>query len=241
MRANAMAVSGGRLVAEQVRIANASLASQAVGPPQQRRDVMRGRTWPQLGRKMLAARPLAGRRSRRTTACSARTRMPKGGDCCRSTRTSPGSGGLQPEYHDWAEPANDAGHTLAEVNFSLFFGLAVQAYESTLISDQTRFDRFSEGETSALSGQEQNGMQVFRGRGECTDCHLGPEFTFASYSALAARGALQRLRTNRLTDTGFVTPASAERGPRHRRQGRVRKPLSLAARQNPGNCSASPA
>ena len=29
-----------------------------------------------------------------------------------------------------------------EYNFSLFFGLAVQAYEATLVSDQTPFDRF---------------------------------------------------------------------------------------------------
>jgi cytochrome c peroxidase len=112
----------------------------------------------------------------------------------------------------------------------------VQAYESILISDQTRFDRFSDGETSALSGQEQNGMQVFRGRGECTDCHLGPEFTFASFSALAARGALQRLRTNRLTDTGFVhtgvRPSEEDSGLDDQDDFGV--PLSLAARQNSG-------
>ena len=29
-----------------------------------------------------------------------------------------------------------------EYNFSLFFGLAVQAYEATLVSDDTPFDRF---------------------------------------------------------------------------------------------------
>ena len=32
--------------------------------------------------------------------------------------------------------------SLIEYNFSLFFGLAVQMYEATLVSDDTPFDRF---------------------------------------------------------------------------------------------------
>ena len=35
------------------------------------------------------------------------------------------------------------GYTQMQMNFSLFFGLAVQAYEATLISDDTPFDRFN--------------------------------------------------------------------------------------------------
>ena len=33
-------------------------------------------------------------------------------------------------------------YTQMEYNFSLFFGLAVQLYEATLVADDTPFDRF---------------------------------------------------------------------------------------------------
>jgi hypothetical protein len=39
---------------------------------------------------------------------------------------------------------DESGHafTQAEFNFALFFALAIQAYESTLISEASRFDSF---------------------------------------------------------------------------------------------------
>ena len=39
----------------------------------------------------------------------------------------------------------------SEANFALFFGLAIQAYETTLVSDNTRLDQFLEGNQQALS------------------------------------------------------------------------------------------
>ena len=33
-------------------------------------------------------------------------------------------------------------YTLAQWNFSMFWGLAIQAYEATLVADETPFDRF---------------------------------------------------------------------------------------------------
>ena len=38
------------------------------------------------------------------------------------------------------------GFTQMEANFSLFWGLAIQLYEATLVSDQTPFDRFLGGD-----------------------------------------------------------------------------------------------
>jgi uncharacterized protein (TIGR03437 family) len=70
-----------------------------------------------------------------------------------------------------------------EANFSLFWGLAIQAYESTLVSDNTRLDQFLEGNQQALSALEQQGLQVFQdNRAQCTQCHQGAEFTAASYT-----------------------------------------------------------
>ena len=67
-----------------------------------------------------------------------------------------------------------------ELNFGLFFGLSVQLYESLLVSDQTPFDKYAEGNTSALTTQQQQGLQLFYGKAKCSACHVGAEFTGAS-------------------------------------------------------------
>ena len=71
-------------------------------------------------------------------------------------------------------------YTLMEYNFSLFFGLAVQAYESTLVSDNSPFDQYFEGNSSALSDRQKRGLKVFQNQGKCINCHGGAEFTNAS-------------------------------------------------------------
>ena len=49
-----------------------------------------------------------------------------------------------------------------EYNFSLFFGLAVQAYEATLVSDDTPFDRFlTDPVGTPLSAAAERGRQIF--------------------------------------------------------------------------------
>lgn len=67
-----------------------------------------------------------------------------------------------------------------EANFSLFFGLAIQMYESTLVSDDSPFDRYMAGASWALSKDQQEGMSLFFGKGKCANCHGGAEFTNAS-------------------------------------------------------------
>src|SRR5262252_1522915 len=74
-------------------------------------------------------------------------------------------------------------------NFSLFFGLAVQAYEATLVSDDTPFDRFQgapskgiQGNPNALTPSERNGLSIFVNAdsnlgGRCNNCHAAPVMT----------------------------------------------------------------
>jgi len=69
--------------------------------------------------------------------------------------------------------------SVMDYNFSLFFGLAVQLYESTLISNDSPFDRFMEGNSNALTAQQQQGMALFNTKG-CVRCHGGAETTNAS-------------------------------------------------------------
>src|SRR4029077_9404159 len=45
-------------------------------------------------------------------------------------------------------PANTQEYSLMEFNFSLFWGVAVQMYESTLVADQTPFDKYLEQQQS---------------------------------------------------------------------------------------------
>lgn len=93
-------------------------------------------------------------------------------------------------------------YTQMEYNFSLFFGLAVQAYESTLVSDNTPFDQFLAGNTSALTPEQQKGWDLFQNRAQCISCHVGSELTTASVSSVTANGRIRRLPSG-VQDTGF--------------------------------------
>ena len=70
--------------------------------------------------------------------------------------------------------------TLMDYNFSLFMGLSIQLYESTLVSNNTPFDQYMEGNSNALTSQQKLGKQLFEGKAKCISCHSGAEFTNAS-------------------------------------------------------------
>lgn len=53
---------------------------------------------------------------------------------------------------------------------------AIATYERTLISNQSRFDRFKRGDLDAMSQAEKDGMQLFIDVG-CAKCHNGPMFS----------------------------------------------------------------
>lgn len=54
---------------------------------------------------------------------------------------------------------------------------ALSSFVRSVLSGNSRFDRFVNGQRSALSPAEQRGLQVFRGKGNCTACHVGPNFS----------------------------------------------------------------
>jgi cytochrome c peroxidase len=75
--------------------------------------------------------------------------------------------------------------SLRDWNFSLFSGLAMQKYMSTLVADQTPFDKFQAGNINALTDPEKSGLSLFvntvpNGGANCNTCHTIPEFTRAS-------------------------------------------------------------
>lgn len=52
---------------------------------------------------------------------------------------------------------------------------AIAAYERTLITPNSAFDRYVKGEKGALTAQQQKGMKLFADLG-CVSCHSGPAF-----------------------------------------------------------------
>ena len=53
---------------------------------------------------------------------------------------------------------------------------AIAAYERTLITPNTPFDQYLEGDQSAISSQAKKGWKTFQKVG-CTTCHSGPNFS----------------------------------------------------------------
>ena len=77
---------------------------------------------------------------------------------------------------------NEMDMTLAEVTARV--GLspedisrALASYVRSILSGDSRFDRFVNGDRDALSSEQRAGLQIFRGKGNCTACHVGPNFT----------------------------------------------------------------
>jgi cytochrome c peroxidase len=56
---------------------------------------------------------------------------------------------------------------------------AIAAFERSVVSNDSRFDRWLAGDRRALSAAEFRGWQVFQDpqRGNCATCHAGPNFT----------------------------------------------------------------
>jgi cytochrome c peroxidase len=54
---------------------------------------------------------------------------------------------------------------------------ALASYVRSILSGDTPFDRFVNGHPRALSAEQQAGLAIFRTKGHCVACHVGPNFT----------------------------------------------------------------
>lgn len=177
----------GDVVKVQVRIDNASLASQAVGPPNNPFEMScDGRNFADLADKLQHLRPLAFQKVHREDSVLDRLRH-RSGVGLDTTYSALIKKAFRKEY--WAgegrfdangDPVRRGGYSQMEVNLPLFFGLAVQLYEATLVSDDAEFDDFMEGDNEALDEVQQFGLSVFLNEGKCINCHVGAEFTGAA-------------------------------------------------------------
>jgi cytochrome c peroxidase len=77
---------------------------------------------------------------------------------------------------------NEMDMTLDEVSARV--GLPVEevsrslaSFVRSLLSGNSSFDRFVSGNRDALTTEQQAGLQLFRGKANCTACHVGPTFS----------------------------------------------------------------
>jgi cytochrome c peroxidase len=66
----------------------------------------------------------------------------------------------------------------------LNISMALAAYERTVISGDSRFDRYAKGDKGALTKEEKQGLVLFVGKARCARCHSGPNFTDNNFHSI---------------------------------------------------------
>jgi len=77
-----------------------------------------------------------------------------------------------PDYVQLFDEVFNESNPISEVNMAK----AIAAFERTLITSETRFDKYISGDDSAISLSEQEGYRLFIAKG-CGKCHNGPMFS----------------------------------------------------------------
>ena len=54
---------------------------------------------------------------------------------------------------------------------------AIAAFERSIVSAPSSYDRYVSGDGSAMNAAAVRGLRLFNGKGHCTPCHSGPEFS----------------------------------------------------------------
>ena len=140
-----------------VQIDNASLASQAVGPALSSGEMTcAGMQFRLLGRKLLPLMPLANQTVDATDSVLGSYTGKSKGLKTGTTYSNLIQSAFLPAF--WSATKKVNGYSQMEQNFSLFWGLAIQLYEATLISDQAPYDQFMETPaTHPLTSQQISG------------------------------------------------------------------------------------
>jgi cytochrome c peroxidase len=60
-------------------------------------------------------------------------------------------------------------------------GKALAAYQRTLVTEPSPFDRYLLGDEKALSADAKRGLELFVGEARCIDCHNGPMLSDGKY------------------------------------------------------------
>ncbi len=206
----------GTVILDSVLIDRASLASQAVAPPLSTSEMSaHGRDFFKLAKKLLSLQPLRLQEVHPNDSVLAGVRDNIDGMGLSVDYAQM----IQAAFHDewWnstelfdatltplgitGEPIGTDQFSMMETNFSFFWGLAIMMYEATLVSDDSPYDQWQDGNPDALTEQELQGADIFT-RTNCLLCHTTPVFTSAVSSKLtvvlepeagALEGILERM------------------------------------------------
>jgi cytochrome c peroxidase len=91
---------------------------------------------------------------------------------------------------------------------------AIAAFERTVVSTDSPYDKYLRGDKSAMTPAAVRGMNLFRGKAHCMSCHSGPNFTDDRFHNLGIGYKDDKFadvgrfsETKRVEDTGaFKTP-----------------------------------
>ena len=100
---------------------------------------------------------------------------------------------------------------------------AIATFERTIVSGNSPYDRYVAGDKSALTKQQKDGLDFFNKKGECAECHSGPNFTTEKFANLGVgmdvinpdrgreiitkkRGDLGRFKVPTLRDLAYRAP-----------------------------------
>ena len=80
------------------------------------------------------------------------------------------------------EDPNELGSSLHEASGRVGVSVsgmiqALSSFVRSVLSGNSPFDRFINGDVTALTTDQQAGLRLFRGRGNCSACHVGPTLT----------------------------------------------------------------
>lgn len=187
-----IAGKGKKAKQKAVALKNASLASQAVGPVLDMMEMScAGRNFAELGRKLLPRRPLETQQVHAQDSVLAVVRDASGyglGVRYEDLIKKAFAGSYWSGAGDFGAAPDGVPYTQAEANFAFFFGLAIQLYENTLVSDQAPFDEEindEDGFPPSFSPAQKRGFIVFQDA-HCSNCHSGPIFSSALNPELKA-------------------------------------------------------
>jgi cytochrome c peroxidase len=183
-----------------VAIDFAGLASQAVGPVLNGVEMScSGRSWHDVAIGLLGRRPLAEQR----VASNDSVLGPLVADDGLGLDTTYRAMIVEAFRARWRrDEPTPAGIPQIEANMPLFFGLALQAYQTTLISEDTPYDRFIESGFPAGGGGHLDelaleGLDLFVNGGQfedlpaanCIECHASPTFSAATWPGMGVTAA----------------------------------------------------
>jgi cytochrome c peroxidase len=87
---------------------------------------------------------------------------------------------------------------------------ALASYIRSILSGDSPYDRFINGDRRALTQEQQRGMQIFRGRGNCTACHVGPTLSDERFHNTGVAWHGDRLQDEGRANGTFKTPTLRE-------------------------------